>query len=92
MEQEELQLSERERAEAKERQEKKLAAEITADFERRREERRSVESGWLLNLNFYSGNQYCDISPFGGLAEFERSRLFGRGRGFESGKACNRDF
>ena len=72
MEQEELRLSEKERAEAKERQEKKLAAEITTDFERRREERRSVESGWLLNLNFYSGNQYCDISPFGGLAEEDK--------------------
>ena len=72
MEQEEWELSEKERAEAKERQEKKIAAEVVADFERRREERRSVESGWLLNLNFYSGNQYCDISPFGGLAEEDK--------------------
>ena len=53
----------------KEKQEQKLAQEIIADFERRREERRSVESGWLLNLHFYSGDQYCDVSPFGGLAE-----------------------
>lgn len=30
----------------------KIAAEVTADFERRREERRSIESGWLLNMTF----------------------------------------
>lgn len=52
---------------AKRRREEKLVAEIVADFERRREERRAVESGWLLNMNFYSGNQYCDVSPFGGV-------------------------
>jgi len=63
---------EREREEAQERRAKKIAGEVTADFERRREERRSVESGWLLNLNFYSGNQYCDVSPFGGLIEEDK--------------------
>lgn len=63
----------------KERKEKKLVEEITADFERRREERRSVESGWLLNLHFYSGDQYCDVSPFGGLAE-EDKRFYWQSR------------
>lgn len=63
----------------KEKQEKKLAEEITADFQRRREERRSVESGWLLNLHFYSGDQYCDVSPFGGLAE-EDKRFYWQAR------------
>lgn len=57
---------------AKERRKEKLAAEVTADFERRREERRSVESGWLLNMNFLSGNQYCDVSPFGGVVEEDK--------------------
>ena len=46
---------------AKKRAEEKLVKEITQDFERRREERRSIESGWLLNMNFYCGNQYCDV-------------------------------
>ncbi|MBQ8684980.1 MAG: hypothetical protein IJ514_02265 [Clostridia bacterium] len=64
----ELGISEEEKKNAKEREEAKLAAEVTADFERRREERRAVESGWLLNMNFYSGNQYCDVSPLGGVA------------------------
>ncbi len=53
----------------------KLAQEITADFERRREERRRVENGWRLNMNFLSGNQYCDVSPFGELVE-ENKRFF----------------
>ena len=63
---------EEERAKAKERANQKLAAEITADFERRREERRSVENGWVLNMNFLSGNQYCDVSPFGGVVEEDK--------------------
>ena len=42
-----------------------IAAEVTSDFNRRREARRSIENCWLLNLNFYNGNQYCDVSPEG---------------------------
>ena len=68
----EVGISEEEKAAAKARIESKLAAEITADFERRREERRTVESGWLLNMNFLSGNQYCDVSPFGGVVEEDK--------------------
>ncbi len=58
--------------EEKERAAKKLAREITEDFERRREARRDIESGWLLNMNFLSGNQYCDVSPFGGVEEEDK--------------------
>ena len=50
----------------------RLAAEITADFEQRREARRSIENGWRLNMNFFSGNQYCDVSPLGGLVEEDK--------------------
>lgn len=53
----------------REREEARIAAEVTADFEKRREERRSIENGWILNMNFLSGNQYCDVSPIGGLVE-----------------------
>lgn len=56
-------------AQQKERENARIAAEVTADFEKRREERRSIESGWMLNINFLSGNQYCDVSPFGGIVE-----------------------
>lgn len=47
----------------------KLVKEIAEDFNRRREERRSVENGWKLNMNFLSGNQYCDVSPLGEVLE-----------------------
>lgn len=75
----ELGLSEREKALAKAKADAKLAKEITEDFERRREERRSLESGWLLNMNFYSGNQYCDVSPFGGVQK-EDERFYWQSR------------
>ena len=32
--------------------------DVTADFEARREARRSRERGWQLNMNCDSGNQY----------------------------------
>lgn len=79
MNKERTDISEQEQAAAKARRDKKLADEITADFERRREERRAIESGWLLNLNFLSGNQYCDVSPFGGVVE-EDKRFYWQSR------------
>ncbi len=66
-------------AAAREREERKRAAEVVADFEARREQRRRVESGWLLNMNFFSGNQYCDISPTGGVEE-EDKRFYWQSR------------
>lgn len=57
-------ISERE----KERREK-LAFEVTEDFERRREARRALEGSWIVNVNFFGGNQYCDLSPNGELIE-----------------------
>ncbi len=61
-----------ERAKAREREEARIAKDIMEDFERRREARRSVENGWLLNINFFSGNQYCDISPYGSVVEEDK--------------------
>ena len=63
----------------REKQEERLAKEIEADFLRRREERRSLESGWLLNMNFLSGNQYCDILPSGEIVE-EDPRFYWQSR------------
>ncbi len=51
------------------RRKKLLAEEIAADFERRREMRRSLERSWQLNMNFVNGNQFCDIDPAGELVE-----------------------
>lgn len=56
----------------KEQEENRIASEVTTEYQRRLEERRSVESGWILNLNFFSGNQYCDVSPFGGVMEEDK--------------------
>lgn len=75
----ELGLSEKEKASAKERRDKAVVENVVKDFEKRREERRSIESGWLLNMNFYSGNQYCDISPLGGL-QSEDERFYWQSR------------
>ena len=50
----------------------KVAEEVVGDFESRREARRSIENGWVLNMNFVSGNQYCDVSPFGEVVEEEK--------------------
>lgn len=47
--------------------EKALVEELQADFKRRQEERRTIERGWQLNLNFLSGNQYCDVNALGEL-------------------------
>ena len=63
-------LEEKEKARARE--EKRRVKEIREDFEARREARRSVENGWLLNMNFLSGNQYCDVSPLGGITQEDK--------------------
>ena len=63
----------------KEREKSRIAYEVEADFNQRREERRAVESGWILNLNFLSGNQYCDVSPLGDIVE-EEQRFYWQSR------------
>ncbi len=44
---------------------KDLALAIENDFENRRKERLSFERQWELNMNFISGNQYCEIGARG---------------------------
>ena len=63
----------------KEREEKSLVEEIEQDFFARREARRKIENGWVLNLNFFSGNQYCDVSPIGEVIE-EDKRFYWQSR------------
>ncbi len=65
-------IAERVEREERERAERKLAIEVREDFEGRREARRKLENGWLLNMNFLSGNQYCDVSPQGGVEEEDK--------------------
>ena len=45
---------------------------VTEDFLKRQSERRSVERQWQLNLNYLSGNQYCEISANGEVEETEK--------------------
>ena len=39
------------------------------DIEERQFERKSFESTWQLNINFFLGNQYCYVSPAGDIIE-----------------------
>lgn len=48
-----------------------VARDVTADFEARRAMRRNLERGWQLNMNFLSGDQYCDVDLSGELTEEE---------------------
>lgn len=50
-----------------------LVKDVTEDFARRREERRPIERGWQMNMNFVSGNQYCGINSAGEIYEEEKT-------------------
>ena len=45
---------------------------VTRDYRDRAEARRTYETQWRLNLNFYMGNQYCTALPTGDIADVER--------------------
>ena len=49
-----------------------LAKQVEEDFNRRREERKSLEQQWQLNMNYLMGNQYAFVSPTGELSEEEK--------------------
>lgn len=68
--------------EGEERRKKRLVRAIQEDFEMRQNARRSLERGWQLNMNFVSGNQYCDISPSGEIVEEDTSFYWQSRRAF----------
>ena len=68
--------------EGEERRRKRLVRAIQEDFETRQNARRSLERGWQLNMNFVSGNQYCDISPSGEIVEEDTSFYWQSRRAF----------
>ncbi|MDE7209119.1 MAG: hypothetical protein K2O31_04480 [Clostridia bacterium] len=47
-----------------------VVKEVRKDFERRRQERKPLELQWRLNMNFYSGNQYAEITPVGDVEQY----------------------
>lgn len=51
---------------------RRLITETESDFERRRRERLPLERQWELNINFATGNQYCDIDARGEIFEGEK--------------------
>ena len=50
----------------------KIVQEVLTDYIKRREERRSLEAQWQLNINFMMGNQYSYIASNGGIREDEK--------------------
>ncbi len=48
----------------------KLVREVLEDFENRRNARKSLETKWLLNINFMLGNQHSHISPSGDVVDY----------------------
>ena len=63
------QATEKRKLEMEEQRKKALAAEVTADFLERQRARRQLERGWQLNMNFLSGNQFCELTARGELVE-----------------------
>lgn len=49
-----------------------IVESVTRDYRERAEARRALETQWRLNLNFYTGNQYCTSLPSGEVADVER--------------------
>ena len=50
----------------------KIVEEVRQDYNKRREERRSLEAQWQLNINFMMGNQYSYIASNQTIREDEK--------------------
>lgn len=50
-----------------------LAEEVTSDFLARQAERRLIERGWQLNMNFICGNQFCGLNSKGEIYEEDKT-------------------
>lgn len=57
-----------------------LVSETVAEFERRRADRLFYERQWELNMNFLTGNQYCDINARGEIEDSDKA-YFWQNRG-----------
>ena len=51
----------------KNKEKRELCDFVKSEFERRSRERLKYELQWRLNINFFLGNQYCDILPEAGV-------------------------
>ena len=50
----------------------KIVEEVIADYNARRESRRSLEAQWQLNINFMMGNQYSYIASNGSINQDDK--------------------
>lgn len=46
-----------------------IVQEVTRDYENRKAARKTLESNWLLNINFVIGNQFAEILPNGEISD-----------------------
>ena len=53
---------------------KDLVQETLEDFENRIKQRKCFDQQWQLNMNFYMGNQFCDVG-YGGFEPFSSSAI-----------------
>ena len=49
-----------------------LVKQTLEDFENRVRQRKAFDQQWQLNMNFYMGNQFCDVGYGGFVREVER--------------------
>ena len=47
-----------------------IVEEVKRDWQARREKRKALELQWRLNMNFLSGDQYCEITPTGDIDDY----------------------
>ena len=52
--------------------EQAIAESVRRDYQERREARRSLESQWQLNINFYVGNQYSYIASNNNISDYDK--------------------
>ena len=49
-----------------------LVKSVMDDFRARQEARKSLETQWQMNMNFYMGNQFCSIGYGGEIEDYEK--------------------
>lgn len=50
----------------------KIVKQVLEDFASRQQARKSFETQWLMNMNFYMGNQFCDVGYAGQLEDLDK--------------------
>ena len=52
--------------------EKEYVAAVLKDFQNRQRERKCYDTKWQMNMNYYIGNQFCDIDGKGDVVDNAR--------------------